>query len=280
MAEQNNHKERFIDSVKKYMSTKNIYFAIKILIAFTSIWTAHLVGYIEAIGVGVRNFIGFEVSGDLFFEFISKLSKSAIFSILYITPILIAVQLLKFSALKYLLIKVSLFTAFCLASFLPNYLQVRSFTATLGYATIHSELLFLAVIASIFGILYLCQDWLFDIFIAFFSALILAGAYYAGELKAESFPEIAPRHVIFLDDTILTGYPLHRVEGGIIFRKESYFPFDTGSVFIPYAAIKMVTEPPRDQSGKNIISNDYPGIIKNEIQKESSPPAVQEGEQE
>lgn len=187
-----------LDNFKEFSNTKNVYLAIRILLVLASIWTAHLIGYIEAIGVGVRNFIGLEVAGDLFSEFASKAVKSAIFSLLAITPVLIVLRLFKVSNFHYLVFKFFLFLCIFATIFLPSYLKVRSFTATLGYEIAYSEVLILSSLTLLFALFYFAKGWFFDVFASFIAALLLATSYYAGQLKAESFPESNLRQVIFL----------------------------------------------------------------------------------
>ena len=90
---------------------------------------------------------------------------------------------------------------------------------------------------------------------------LLSFSYVLGEVRAGTVPEYSWKQVVFLDDTRLDGYPLHRVSGGIIFRKRKFFSFDVGAVFIPYSSIKFITEPRRDSAGDQVLSLDYPSFI-------------------
>ena len=262
--------------LKNLFTGQNAISILRIFLVFSTLATAHLIGYVERLGIGVGTFVGLEIAGDLFADFVSAVLWATIISSLLATVLLLIKEVshaFRFgpnndagratfleqlrSNNQILLIVAVVF----LVTFTVQYLPTTDLFAALGFgvSTFALSLSICLMLASLlikFTTHASSTLWLFSL-----TPLLLAVSFYAGELKAGIKPEFRLMQVVFRDQTKLDGYPLHRVTGGIIFRKYSHFSFDVGSVFIPYSAIRLVTEPARDSGGNHVLSSDYPSIV-------------------
>lgn len=238
----------------------------RILIAASSVFSMHVFGYAHRLGIGVKPFVGLEVAADLFSEVLySVLATLVAFGVLlfFVTILMKAsFRLLSPDAVSNPE-SVSFGLALLLAAmfFTNNYLDFTYWSGSFGYANSASWVL-LPLIATVAGFaLWWGGVIKAPLFAVTAISLLMSVSYFLGEIKAGSSPEYVWKQIVFLDDTRLDGFPLHRVADGIIFRKRDYFAFDTGAVFVPYSSIKFITEPSRDSSGTSVTSRDYPSHV-------------------
>lgn len=227
------------------------------------IWTCHLAGYLSKIGIGLNNLVGTEVSGDLFFEILQSLAL-ALISVIPIAYLAYVISKKWFPVALLLGI-----VAFLLATtFYYSYIGHFGFGAILGYST-STRFVWIALVALVVSI--------FIIFVnsnrgVAHSLAIIASvssiSYFLGELKAGSANGSRWYIVHFQDGTQLPAFVLRRARDGLILKKRDYFAFDIGTVFVPYASIKMLAEPQRvDGSGEGVFQNDYPSFSAPKEQK-------------
>lgn len=263
-------------TLRRLLTNKNAVLVVRLLIAISWLATAHILGYVERLGIGVGAFIGLEIAIDLFADFASSAITATIVSSLIVGVILLSNEIFNhqenhfekstnltdiwqnLSSKKYALV---LTIAIFLVIFTVSYLNTTQFFSALGYGISTFSLIASLVLVLVSILLWIYWDSTWHIVVSSLIPFLLSLSYYAGELKAGTIPEFRLMQVVFLDDKRLDGYPLHRVSSGIIFRKREHFGFDVGTVFIPYSSIKMVTEPARDSDGSLVLSQDYPSII-------------------
>jgi hypothetical protein len=255
------------DFVRESKFIHGAYPVIRVLIAISSLITAHVLGYADRLGIGVEAFVGFEVAGDLFADFISNVLFAGIFTSIVAIPALLLsnqkggeVQGDFLIALKSKILFVILFVII----FIYLYLNLRytSLSRALDYG-IQSVYLVEASILVAIGSFIICKTkGLKYPFTSLLMLVLFPTFYYAGEVKAGTVPKNKLMQVVFSNGTKLDGYPLHRVSNGIIFKKHNFFEFDVGTVFIPYSSVIMITEPSVYSGGAApALANDYPRMI-------------------
>ncbi|PWQ97058.1 hypothetical protein [Leucothrix arctica] len=74
------------DLIRESKFIHGAYPVIRVLIAISSLITAHVLGYTDRLGIGVEAFVGFEVVGDLFADFISNVLFAGIFTSIIAIP--------------------------------------------------------------------------------------------------------------------------------------------------------------------------------------------------
>ncbi len=236
------------------------YFAARFGFAASTILSMHVFGYVHKLGIGMRPFVGLEVTADLLADILYFLISLVISFTLYFFLFSTVGRLFEYTQ-KYQ--KWMPMAAGILALYyaLGKYLNFSFWSGSFGYAS-SSYFLFIPLVALIFAAVLRWRgkvgtEMLTSVLLVF----LLSFSYVLGEVRAGTVPEYSWKQVVFLDDTRLDGYPLHRVSGGIIFRKRKFFSFDVGAVFIPYSSIKFITEPRRDSAGDQVLSLDYPSFI-------------------
>ena len=253
---------------KKYPGT---YFALRVLLAGSTLFAMHLFGYIHRLGIGVRPFIGAEVATDLLADITYAFFVSAAVGVLTFFVLTVAmrlcVKLIKrfFSEpqrqLTFVSAVIALFAG--IYTFLKTYFGFGFWwTASFGYGVSNSALCFSTGAFLLAGVMLYFEKIGAHLAGSVVLVLFLNWSYFFGAVKAGSVPEYNWKQIVFLDDTRLDGYPLHRVSDGIIFRKRDFFALDTGAVFVPFSSFKFITEPAVDSGGDAVLSRDYPGTVR------------------
>ncbi|WP_299402530.1 hypothetical protein [uncultured Roseobacter sp.] len=266
------HKFRGISAILRaheYFSEnhKAPYIALRIALAVSSIFAMHVFGYVHKLGVGVAPFIGLEVTADLLANvFYNSLNAFVVFILsAFAFYILFRIIYKLFGSVDEPAFGSEfgywLALAAAMGIFVNDYVSIESWSASFGYA----NSTFLFSISALAFVLSVFLFWLKIIGTQMFSAVVisflLSFSYLLGEVKAGSTPEYAWKQIVFVDDSRLDGFPLHRVRDGFIFRKRSYFAFDSGAVFVPFHSVKFITEPSRTSGGEQVFSRDYPSWI-------------------
>jgi len=253
-----------------------ILLALRVVFGAAFIWVSHLIGYVTQLGVGINGIVGREVSGDLVFEFFTSVVGAAVLTV--------PLTCLFFQAFNFERIRDARYArwarssviyfsslAFCLSCFF-SYIGFINPMMALSYAT-STRTAIICSVALILSFVMLFATYKNKRLHSTAMLFCVAGfSYFLGEMKAGE-EGYSRQVVIYFDDgSQLPGHLLHRVNHGVLFRKSSYFPFDTGTVFVPYDTIRMIGEPQRESVGAaEILMNDYPSFLSDaDLEKKST----------
>lgn len=240
--------------------------AARLLFGAWFIWLCHVIGYVDQLGIGVNGLIGREVSGDLFFEFMSAVVSATIFSIpiTYFIFLLLNSEIARKLGVPPSAIKATIIygSGITILAIVFSYVGFIDPTSALSYGT-STRTAILCSLALIFSILLLFFSKSGSLIHSSAALICVAGvAFFLGEVKAGSEGYSRQQVIYFDDGTQLAGRLLHRVEGGVIFRKSFYFAFDTGTIFVPLSAIRFIGEPQRKSPDAGVaLRNDYPAFV-------------------